>query len=137
MSAKDPGEIFIHNLVARPILQHKISKNQDIPKAEDLEGDTSPFRASTIDSMMAKNIYQNPGLRLSENNQNLRSAPPEITAPTDAGGMVERLPSWPKTQKNPPHNEQMHHTACYNIPGTPISTSTYNTWTEAPIAKWQ
>ena len=97
MSAKDPSKIFIHDLVSQPIPQRIISENQDILKAEDFEGDTSPFRTATIDSVTTNDIYQNPSLRpdddravsqangVTENDQHLCPTPPEIAAPTDTG----------------------------------------------------
>jgi len=64
MLAEDPGEGFINDLVSRPIQQHQISKNQDIPKTEDFDAYDSQFTIVTINSVMAKDIYQNPGMRL-------------------------------------------------------------------------
>ena len=98
MSAGDPGVVFIHILVLRPIRRHKISKNQDIPAAKDFDDDDSQFMTVTINSSMAKYIYRNPGgnsdndratneaNRATENDQNLRPTPPKIAAPENVGG---------------------------------------------------
>jgi len=61
--AKDPGKVFIHGLVSRPIRRHKISKNQDIPEAKDFEGDTSQFTMAMINNKTANGIIWKHGVR--------------------------------------------------------------------------
>jgi len=104
MLAEDPGNDFMDDFVSPPIPQHKISKNQGIPVAETFDPDDSQFTTVAIYSSTAKYIHQDPGTtpdddqatnqanRATENDQNLRPAPPEIAAPADTWG-VDHPPS--------------------------------------------
>ena len=63
MSAVEPVDVFINNLVTLCAEPPENSENPNIPEAIDFDGDASQFMTCTIDSAKVKNISDNPGTR--------------------------------------------------------------------------
>ena len=63
MSAVEPVDVFINNLVTLCGEPPENSENPNIPEAIDFDGDASQLMTCTIDSAKVKNISDNPGTR--------------------------------------------------------------------------
>jgi len=118
-SLRDLSRIFSYHV---PCVQ--ISNIYDIPKAEDFEDDTSQSTNTVINSVVAKDIYSNPDMRLGgeedikpaskhdENKQNEQHVPSESAVPSDLPGThdLEDL-----------SNQAAHHAHRSTSQSTPVS----------------
>ena len=87
MENREPGEVFLDNLLIGVSDVPEIDENHDVPDEEDFEDDGSQFTTQTVEDITATDIYGNLGgppidedaseveSQIDEPTQNLRNPP--------------------------------------------------------------
>ena len=108
MENREPGEVFLDNLLIGVSDVSEIDENHDVPDEEDFEDDGSQFTTQTVEDITATDIYGNletPPIdedmaelasQIDKPTQNPRNPPPGIAIPADARGTVTQQILQPK-----------------------------------------